>query len=89
MLFFSIPETVPIEIMPGGRGAYSGRRLWRGNFPASTGHRIAAATRRAVLMRFAHAAARRLHRLSDPEALVGRLARVARNYFAGSLRHVA
>jgi hypothetical protein len=32
-------------------------------------HRMAAATRRAVLMRFAHAAAHRLHRLSDPEVL--------------------
>jgi len=29
-------------------------------------HRMAPATRRAVLMRFAHAAAHRLHRLSDP-----------------------
>ncbi|HEX3495255.1 MAG TPA: MmcB family DNA repair protein, partial [Methylocella sp.] len=34
-------------------------------------HRIAAATRRAVLMRFAHAAAHRLHRLSDPDLLAG------------------
>jgi hypothetical protein len=34
-------------------------------------HRMAAATRRAVLMRFAHAAAHRLHRLSDPEVLAG------------------
>ena len=33
-------------------------------------HRMAAATRRAVLMRFAHAAAHRLHRLSDPEVLL-------------------
>jgi hypothetical protein len=30
---------------------------------------MAAATRRAVLMRFAHAAAHRLHRLSDPEVI--------------------
>jgi hypothetical protein len=30
-------------------------------------HRVAAATRRALLLRFAQAAAHRLHRLSDPE----------------------
>jgi hypothetical protein len=32
-------------------------------------HRIAPATRRALLMRFAQAAADRLHSLSDPEML--------------------
>ncbi len=32
-------------------------------------HRLAAATRRNVLLRFAHAAAHRLHGLSDPEIM--------------------
>ena len=32
-------------------------------------HRLAPATRRAMLMRFAHAAAHRLHGLTDPEIL--------------------
>jgi hypothetical protein len=32
-------------------------------------HRMAPATRRALLMRFAQAAAHRLHRLSDPEVV--------------------
>jgi hypothetical protein len=32
-------------------------------------HRLAASTRRAMLMRFAHAAAHRLHGLADPEIL--------------------
>ena len=34
-------------------------------------HRMAGATRRAVLMRFAQAVAHRLHRLSDPEVIAG------------------
>src|SRR5580700_5355200 len=68
-LFFAIPESVPIEIMPEDAGpiqadAYGAEILRR-----APEHRIAAATRRAVLMRFAHAAAHRLHRLSDPEVI--------------------
>jgi hypothetical protein len=65
--FFAIPDTVPIEIMPKDTGliiadAYGAEILW----PAPE-HRMAASTRRAMLLRFAHAAAHRLHRLSDPE----------------------
>jgi hypothetical protein len=68
-LFFAIPETVPIEIMPQDAGLIladsNGAEILR----EAPEHRMAAATRRAVLMRFAHAAAHRLHRLSDPEVL--------------------
>ncbi|MGH6867350.1 MAG: MmcB family DNA repair protein [Methylocella sp.] len=68
-LFFAIPETVPVEIMPDDAGliladAYGGEILRQ-----APEHRMAAATRRAVLMRFAQAAAHRLHRLSDPEVV--------------------
>jgi hypothetical protein len=47
-------------------------------------HRVAAATRRAVLLRFAHAAAHRLHRLSDPEVLAagGQARRCSSLYFS-------
>ena len=32
--FFAIPESVPVDIMPRGRWAYPGRRLWRRNCAA-------------------------------------------------------
>jgi hypothetical protein len=64
--YFAIPDGVPIDLIPNDTGliladAYSGDILR----PAPE-HRVASATRRAMLMRFAHAAAHRLHRLSDP-----------------------
>jgi hypothetical protein len=71
MLFFAIPETVPIEIMPDDAGLILADAFGAEILRQAPEHRIAAATRRAVLMRFAHAAAHRLHRLSDPELLAG------------------
>lgn len=64
--YFAIPDGVPIDLIPNDTGliladAYSGDILR----PAPE-HSVASATRRAMLMRFAHAAAHRLHRLSDP-----------------------
>jgi hypothetical protein len=64
--YFAIPESVPVDIMPEDAGlivsdAYGGDILRQ-----APEHRMASATRRAGLMRFAHAAAQRLHRLSDP-----------------------
>lgn len=68
-LFFAIPESVPSEIMPPDAGliladAYSAEILRE-----APEHKMASATRRAMLIRFAHAAAHRLHRLSDPEII--------------------
>jgi DNA repair protein MmcB-like len=58
-LLFAIPETVPIEIMPQDAGLIladsNGAEILR----EAPEHRMAAATRRAVLLRFAHAAAHR------------------------------
>jgi hypothetical protein len=67
--FFAIPETMPAEIMPADAGliiadAY-GAEILRG----APEHRLASSTRRAMLLRFARAAAHRLHRLSDSEAV--------------------
>jgi hypothetical protein len=70
-LYFAIPETVPIEIMPQDTGLILADAFGAEILRQAPEHRMAAATRRAVLMRFAHAAAHRLHRLSDPEALAG------------------
>ncbi len=68
-LFFAIPETVPIEIMPEDAGLILADAYGAAIFRQAPEHRMASATRRAVLIRFAHAAAHRLHHLSDPEVL--------------------
>ncbi len=70
-LFFAIPETVPVEVMPEDAGLILADAFGAEILRQAPEHRIAAAARRAVLMRFAHAAAHRLHRLSDPELLAG------------------
>ncbi|HEY8032902.1 MAG TPA: MmcB family DNA repair protein [Methylocella sp.] len=66
-LFFAIPETVPAEIMPEDAGLILADAYGAGILRQAPEHRMASATRRAMLMRFAQAAAHRLHRLSDPE----------------------
>lgn len=66
-LFFAIPETVPAEIMPEDAGLILADAYGAGIVRQAPEHRMASATRRAMLMRFAQAAAHRLHCLSDPE----------------------
>jgi hypothetical protein len=68
-LYFAIPDSVPVEIMPADAGLIVADAYGATILREAPEHRIAAATRRAVLMRFAHAAAHRLHGLSDPEIL--------------------
>jgi hypothetical protein len=68
-LYFAIPETVPIEIMPVDAGLIIADAYGAEILREAPEHRMAAATRRAVLMRLAHAAAHRLHGLTDPEVL--------------------
>jgi hypothetical protein len=65
--FFAIPKNMQADVMPQDAGliladAYGAEIVRRA--PAC---RLAASTRRAMLLRFAHAAARRLHRIADPE----------------------
>lgn len=66
-LYFAIPEHLDQEIMPDDAGlivadAYGAAIVWE-----APEHKMSAATRRAVLLRFAHAAADRLHLLGDPD----------------------
>ncbi len=68
-LYFAISAEIPAEIMPEDAGlivadAY-GAEILREARPRV----IAPATRRAVLLRFAQAAADRLHRLADPSGV--------------------
>ncbi len=66
-LFFAIPETVPAEIMPEDAGLILADAYGAGILRQAPEHRMASATRRTMLIRFAQAAAHRLHCLSDPE----------------------
>jgi hypothetical protein len=67
--YFAIPQYVPIEIMPDGAGLIIADAYGAEILRQAPEHRLAASTRRALLLRFAHAAAQRLHHLSDPEVI--------------------
>ena len=64
--YFAIPDSVPVEIMPQDAGLILADAYAADILRQAPEHRMAPATRRAGLMRFAHAAAQRLYRLSDP-----------------------
>jgi hypothetical protein len=68
-LYFAIPDGVPAEIMPEDAGLIVADAFGAAILREAPEHRLAPATRRAMLMRFAHAAAHRLHGLIDPEIL--------------------
>lgn len=68
-LYFAIPDGVPAAIMPADAGLIIADAFGAAILREAPEHRLAPATRRAMLMRFAHAAAHRLHGLSDPEIL--------------------
>jgi hypothetical protein len=68
-LYFAISDSVPAAIMPEDAGLIIADGFGAAILREAPEHRLALATRRAMLMRFAHAAAHRLHGLSDPEIL--------------------
>jgi hypothetical protein len=68
-LFFAIPETVPIEIMPDDAGLILADAYGAEILREAPEHRMAPSTRRVMLIRFVYAAAHRLHCLSDPEVV--------------------
>lgn len=66
-LFFAFPREMPAEVFPDDAGrivadAYGAHLLCE-----APEHRLAAATRKAMLLRFAQIAAQRLSRLADPQ----------------------
>jgi len=66
-LYFAVPDSIPDEIMPQDAGLIVADGFGAEILREAPEHRLAPATRRALLMRFAHAAAHRLHGLIDPE----------------------
>jgi hypothetical protein len=68
-LYFAIPESVPAAIFPLDTGLILADGYGAEILREAPEHRLAPATRRAVLLRFAQAAAHRLHSLADPESL--------------------
>ena len=65
-LFFAIPQVVPPEIMPADAGLLVADAYGAHLLREAPEHRLLPATRRAILLRFAQAAADRLHNLWDP-----------------------
>ena len=66
-LYFAISDDTPIEIMPEEAGLILADRFGAAILREPEPRVLPPATRRAVLLRFACAAADRLHRLVDPE----------------------
>lgn len=66
-LYFAISEDTPPEIMPEDAGLIIADNFGAEILREAPDHRLAAATRRSMLVRFAHTAALRLHGLADPE----------------------
>jgi len=68
-LYFAIPPDMPIEVMPSQTGLMIADR-WGAEMVRDTADRLLpAARRKAIMLRFARAAALRIHGLADPGAL--------------------
>lgn len=65
-LYFAIPETLPIGIMPLDTGLIIADAYGAALMREAPLHKLAPATRRALTLRFARTAALRLHNLYDP-----------------------
>lgn len=68
-LYFAIPEHVPVEIMPDDAGLILADGYGAEILREAPEHRLAAATRKSMLLTIARAAADHLHRLADPEGV--------------------
>jgi hypothetical protein len=67
-LYFAIPQTLPIDIMPPETGLIVADAYGAALIREAPLHKIAPATRRALMLRFARTAAQRLQELYDPAA---------------------
>jgi len=66
--YFAIPQDIPPRIMPEDEGLIVADGFDASILREANARKLAPATRRAVLLRFAQAAADRLHKLADPAA---------------------
>jgi hypothetical protein len=66
-LFFATVVDVPCEIFPPDTGLIVADAFGASIMCEAPEHRLAAATRKSVMLRFAHAAALRLQSLADPQ----------------------
>jgi hypothetical protein len=66
-LYFAITDTIAPEIMPEEAGLIVADAYGAAIVCEAPEHRLAPATRRAITLRFAQAAADRLHALGDPD----------------------
>ena len=67
-LYFAIPVGMPTHVMPEDAGLIVADAYGAEMVRDAPEHRLSGPTRRAVLIRFAQAAADRLHGVGDPEA---------------------
>jgi len=67
-LYFATALDVPVEIFPEDAGLIVADAFGAHIVREAPEHRMAGATRRSMMLRFAHAAASRLHALTDPAA---------------------
>jgi hypothetical protein len=70
-LFFATVAAVPRDIFPGDAGLIVADTFGASIVCDAPEHRLAAARRRSVMLRFAHAAALRLQALADPQGPYG------------------
>ena len=66
-LFFATVVDVPCEIFPADAGLIVADAFGASIISEAPEHRLPAATRKAIMLRFAHAAASRLQALTDPQ----------------------
>jgi hypothetical protein len=66
-LYFAIPQDMPQELLPPDAGLIVADAYGAMVLREAPDHRLAPATRRAMLLRFAQVGADRLHDLADPE----------------------
>jgi len=69
-LYFAISDEMPVHVMPDEAGLIVADRFGAEIVREAEPRVIAPATRRAVMLRFAMAAADRLHRVADPAGLM-------------------
>ena len=69
-LFFAVPEHFPVELIPDDCGLILADGFGAEIVRPAPEHRLVAARRKAVTLRFAHLAALRLQRLVDPGAVM-------------------